>query len=93
MDYRYDHILIRYGELSLKGKNRNVYIRQLRENIKKALKSVRSSMKEENFNSFLRDMVSHHISAILETNPEEDEIEKKRRAGFLTGAKGNAKLA
>ena len=61
--------------------------------IKKALKSVRSSMKEENFNSFLRDMVSHHISAILETNPEEDEIEKKRRAGFLTGAKGNAKLA
>ncbi|MDM8204101.1 tRNA uracil 4-sulfurtransferase ThiI [Faecalicoccus acidiformans] len=39
MDYRYDHILIRYGELSLKGKNRNVFIRQLKENIKKALKS------------------------------------------------------
>ena len=33
-------------------------------------------MKEENFNSFLRDMVSHHVIAILETNPEEDEIEK-----------------
>ena len=42
MDYRYDHILIRYGELSLKGKNRNVFIRQLRENIKKALKSFSS---------------------------------------------------
>ena len=39
MDYRYDHILIRYGELSLKGKNRNVFIRQLKVNIKKALKS------------------------------------------------------
>lgn len=39
MDYRYDHILIRYGELSLKGKNRNVFIRQLKENIKKVLKS------------------------------------------------------
>lgn len=44
--------------------------------IKKALKSVRSSMKEENFNNFLRDMVSHHISAILTADPEEDEIEE-----------------
>ena len=35
MDYKYDHILIRYGELSLKGKNRNTFIKQLHENIKK----------------------------------------------------------
>ena len=39
MDYRYDHILIRYGELSLKGKNRNSFIKQLMVNVKKALKS------------------------------------------------------
>ncbi|MDY5110640.1 tRNA uracil 4-sulfurtransferase ThiI [Faecalicoccus sp.] len=38
MDYKYDHILIRYGELSLKGKNRNTFIKQLHENIKKATK-------------------------------------------------------
>lgn len=38
MDYKYDHILIRYGELSLKGKNRNTFIKQLYENIKKATK-------------------------------------------------------
>ncbi|MCF0105271.1 MAG: tRNA 4-thiouridine(8) synthase ThiI [Holdemanella sp.] len=38
MDYRYNHILIRYGELSLKGKNRNSFIKQLYENVKKALK-------------------------------------------------------
>ena len=37
MDYHYDHILIRYGELSLKGKNRNVFIKQLYRNIKQAL--------------------------------------------------------
>ena len=37
MDYRYDHILIRYGELSLKGKNRNSFIKQLYHNVKKAL--------------------------------------------------------
>lgn len=39
MAYRYDHILIRYGELSLKGKNRNSFIKQLFANVKTALKS------------------------------------------------------
>lgn len=38
MDYRYDHILIRYGELSLKGKNRKNFVFKLLENVKKALK-------------------------------------------------------
>ncbi|MGM9948341.1 tRNA uracil 4-sulfurtransferase ThiI [Floccifex sp.] len=36
MAYRYDHILIRYGELSLKGKNRNSFIKQLYDNVRKA---------------------------------------------------------
>lgn len=39
MAYRYDHILIRYGELSLKGKNRNSFIKQLLSNVKLALKA------------------------------------------------------
>lgn len=38
MDYGYDHILIRYGELSLKGKNRNNFIKQLYDNVRKSLK-------------------------------------------------------
>lgn len=38
MDYHYDHVLIRYGELSLKGKNRRNFISKLLENLKKALK-------------------------------------------------------
>lgn len=37
MAYNYNHILIRYGELSLKGKNRNSFIKQLLHNVKKAL--------------------------------------------------------
>jgi thiamine biosynthesis protein ThiI len=37
MDYRYDHILIRYGELSLKGKNRSNFIKQLYDNVRHAL--------------------------------------------------------
>lgn len=38
MAYTYDHILIRYGELSLKGKNRNTFIKQLYDNVRKSLK-------------------------------------------------------
>lgn len=34
----YDHILIRYGELSLKGKNRKKFIYQLHENVRTKLK-------------------------------------------------------
>lgn len=37
MAYHYDHILIRYGELSLKGKNRKNFIQKLKDNLKKAL--------------------------------------------------------
>ncbi|SET80359.1 thiamine biosynthesis protein ThiI [Salinibacillus kushneri] len=35
---QYDHIVIRYGELSLKGKNKKQFIAQLRENLKHKLK-------------------------------------------------------
>ncbi|MBQ0064913.1 MAG: tRNA 4-thiouridine(8) synthase ThiI [Firmicutes bacterium] len=42
MAYHYNHILIRYGELSLKGKNRNVFIKQLKKNMKAALKTFPS---------------------------------------------------
>ncbi|MBM7543030.1 tRNA uracil 4-sulfurtransferase ThiI [Amphibacillus cookii] len=38
----YDHILIRYGELSLKGKNRKVFINQLHENVRHQLKDFPS---------------------------------------------------
>ncbi|GAB3061039.1 tRNA uracil 4-sulfurtransferase ThiI [Salinicoccus sesuvii] len=35
----YDHILVRYGEITLKTKNRKMFIRALRENMKRALSS------------------------------------------------------
>ncbi|WLD92383.1 tRNA uracil 4-sulfurtransferase ThiI [Alkalihalobacillus sp. AL-G] len=35
----YDHIIVRYGELSLKGKNRHIFVNRLKETIKKKLKS------------------------------------------------------
>lgn len=36
---QYDHILVRYGELSLKGKNRKVFYNRLHENIRHHLKA------------------------------------------------------
>jgi thiamine biosynthesis protein ThiI len=36
----YDHILVRFGELALKGKNRSVFEKHLLENIKMSLKSI-----------------------------------------------------
>lgn len=36
---KYDHILIRYGELSLKGKNRKVFYNKLHENVRHHLKA------------------------------------------------------
>ena len=34
----WNELLIRYGELSLKGRNRNVFVRKLRDNIKRGIK-------------------------------------------------------
>ncbi len=39
---QYDHILIRFGELSLKGKNRHQFVNQLRQNIKRKLKPFKN---------------------------------------------------
>ena len=43
MDCRYDHILIRYGELSLKGKNRGNFIKTLYEDVRNALSDRKST--------------------------------------------------
>ena len=34
---KYDHIMVRFGELSTKGKNKNLFIKTLAKNIKNAL--------------------------------------------------------
>lgn len=38
MQYEYEHILVRYGELTTKGRNRREFIKRLHKNIKIALK-------------------------------------------------------
>lgn len=41
-EFKYDHIVVRYGELSTKGKNRKEFTRQLTDNIKKRLADHKS---------------------------------------------------
>ncbi len=38
----WNELLIRYGELSLKGRNRNTFVRKLRNNIKEALRDLKT---------------------------------------------------
>lgn len=45
----YDHIIIRYAELALKGKNRSQFERKLQENIKMALKPFPKAKVERTF--------------------------------------------
>ena len=38
---QYDHLLVRYGELTLKGTNRKMFVNQLKDNVKRALIPLR----------------------------------------------------
>lgn len=38
---QFDHLLVRYGELTLKGTNRKMFVNQLRDNVKRALIPLR----------------------------------------------------
>ncbi|MBP3398308.1 MAG: tRNA 4-thiouridine(8) synthase ThiI [Erysipelotrichaceae bacterium] len=49
MELVYDHILVRYGELSTKGKNRKDFIRRLTSNIKLALSGFDQLTYEQTF--------------------------------------------
>ena len=68
MAYRYNHILIRYGELSLKGKNRNNFIKQLYDNVRKALKAfptLEFEKQHDRMYIYLHDEDADQVSEIL----------------------------
>ncbi|POC76480.1 tRNA 4-thiouridine(8) synthase ThiI, partial [Vibrio vulnificus] len=37
---KYDHLIVRYGELTLKGSNRKKFVNQLKTNVTRALKPL-----------------------------------------------------
>ena len=62
---KYDHIMIRFGELSTKGKNKKDFIRILAKNIKNSLKD---------FNSLEYDIRYDHIYIALNDEKNTDKI-------------------
>ncbi|SEJ32524.1 thiamine biosynthesis protein ThiI [Bhargavaea ginsengi] len=63
----YHEIMIRYGELSLKGKNRNVFIRKLRDNIRRITKDLPSvKVKSEHDRMYLIADEGREIQEALE---------------------------
>ncbi len=66
MQYNYEHILIRYGELSLKGNNRRIFIKKLQNNIKFSLSAF----------SKLDYQVKHDRFFIILNNEDEKQIVK-----------------
>lgn len=70
----YNYIMVRYGELTLKGKNRRIFIDYLADNVKKSL----SDMKELTF-----DKQYDHLYIKIEESSDIDEI--LRRLKMISG--------
>ncbi|PTJ49411.1 tRNA uracil 4-sulfurtransferase ThiI [Staphylococcus simulans] len=72
----YDHILVRYGELTLKGANRKMFVNRLRSNVKQALMPLQGYHVKAN-----RDRM------YIEVTPEADIEEIMRRISQVFGVK------
>ncbi len=70
---RYDAIVVHYGELWLKGRNRNVFIERLKGNIKEALEGCGTRMMDE------RDRI------VLKFKDEKKLDDALKRLGFIPG--------
>ena len=75
---KFDHILIRYGELTLKTKNRMMFVYQLRDRMRKALKGFDVDVKANRDRAYIEinDEDPHqvidklmNISGILSMSP------------------------
>lgn len=67
----WNELLIRYGELTLKGKNRNVFIRQLKRNMKAALHGLQSvDIKAERDRMFLTAEDPNDMAEVMERLPK-----------------------
>ncbi|WP_054635131.1 tRNA uracil 4-sulfurtransferase ThiI [Thalassobacillus sp. C254] len=95
----YDHILVRYGELALKGKNRTAFEKQLQRNIKYALTAHPTSKIKRTFGRMLieihdedpKEMLEKlkHVFGIssfslaIKTENEEEKIKRGGLQAFL----------
>ncbi len=58
------YILVRYGELTLKGKNRNVFERQLLKNIKSQLKEFELSIHKDRNRIYIDEVASEKVEEV-----------------------------
>lgn len=66
-----NELLIRYGELTLKGRNRNVFIRQLKRNIKDAMTGLETvKINAERDRMFLTADVETEMAEVMERLPK-----------------------
>lgn len=86
----YDHIMVRFGELSTKGKNKTDFIRTLAKNIKNALADYNeiqvitqydhiyiklNGLEPENIIEILQDVSGiHSLSLVLKTDPDIENL-------------------
>ncbi|TBW82922.1 tRNA 4-thiouridine(8) synthase ThiI, partial [Staphylococcus epidermidis] len=69
---KYDHLIVRYGELTLKGSNRKKFVNQLKTNVTRALKPLdgfhikgkRDRMYIELFEEADIDEIIHRLSKV-----------------------------
>ncbi|GAF64305.1 thiamine biosynthesis protein ThiI [Bacillus sp. TS-2] len=62
----YNHILVRYGELALKGKNRNLFEKQLQQNIRYALKSFEEIKVRRTFGRIIVELNGEKYQDVVE---------------------------
>lgn len=67
---KYDHILVRFGELTTKGKNRKTFINKLVQNVKVAL---------ENFETLQYNKTFDRLYIILNDEPQDEVVEKLKK--------------
>jgi thiamine biosynthesis protein ThiI len=95
----YEHILIRYGEMTTKGKNRSRFVSTLKENIKHKLKKFKNleyeatrdrmyiKLNGENHEEIVKRLQDvfgiHTFSLALKTNTELEDIKRGALAAFL----------
>lgn len=72
---KFDHVLIRYGELTLKTKNRKMFVHALRERMRRALKSFDVKIKANRDRAYIE---------INDENPHEIIEKLKNISGILT---------
>lgn len=65
-EYKTDRILIRFGELSNKGKNRNLFVRQLIQNLKYQLSNYPELRYRNQFDRIMIDLNGEAVDEVLE---------------------------